>query len=43
MKEDNKILVRELIDKYDQNKDGVLSFAEFKELIKEFQVPGIIG
>lgn len=43
MKEDNKILVRELIDKYDQNKDGVLSFAEFKELIKEFQVPGMIG
>ena len=35
---DHKQLVKELITKYDTNDDGVLSFDEFKELIKNFNL-----
>ena len=35
---DNKELVKELIFKYDTNNDGVLSFDEFKEMIKNLKI-----
>lgn len=39
----NKAIVKELITKYDTNNDGVLSFGEFKELIKNFNNSAVKG